>query len=160
MISLIAAMAKNRVIGLNGGMPWHMPADLEHFKTKTLEKPIIMGRKTFETLGKALPRRRNIIITRNADYHADGCDVFTSLPEAIAACADVDEIMVVGGAQIYSQALSIVDRMYLTYIDIEVAGDTFFPEWDAALWQESTRDAHQADERHLHNFDFVQLDRK
>jgi dihydrofolate reductase len=158
MISLMVAYAQNRVIGFEGDMPWHMPADLLHFKKMTLNKPIIMGRKTFETLPGPLPKRRNIIVTRNENYKACGADVFLSLDSAIGSCSD-DEVIIVGGAQIYKHALAVVDRMYITEIDAPVTGDTFFPKWDKSLWHETARESHKADERHAYDYDFVQWDR-
>ena len=134
MISLIAAMARNRVIGSEGALPWHLPEDLRHFRALTLGKPVIMGRKTCESLGRALPERHNLVITRQPDYPAPvGFSVCASLGEAIRACGDTAEIMVIGGAEVYAQALGMADRIYLTVIDQDFAGDAVFPllgeEW-------------------------------
>ncbi|MDF1759381.1 MAG: type 3 dihydrofolate reductase [Coxiellaceae bacterium] len=159
MLALIAAMAQQRVIGLNGDMPWHMPEDLKHFKNMTAGKTVIMGRKTFDSIGKPLPKRRNIVISRQADLTIDGCDVFNDLPQAIASC-DIDEvIMVVGGSTLYEQALPIADRMYLTFIDAAVEGDTFFPAWDSDQWQMASREEYPADKQNPYDYQFVTLER-
>lgn len=134
MISLIVAHDKNRVIGFENKMPWHLPGDLKYFKETTMGKPMIMGRKTFESIGKPLPGRRNIVITRNKNYHAEGIEVVTSLDEAIELAGNVEEIMIIGGEQIFKLTLDKADRLYITYIDYEFKGDTYFPsygqEWD------------------------------
>jgi dihydrofolate reductase len=145
MISLIAAMARNRVIGRDGDLPWRLPEDLRHFRALTIGKPVIMGRKTCESLGRALPQRRNLVVTRQKDYKAaEGFTVCTSLEEALAACADAPEIMVIGGAEIYAQALARADRIYLTVIDHDFEGDAVFPvlgdEWQE-VEREERRDA-------------------
>ncbi|MDF1795687.1 MAG: type 3 dihydrofolate reductase [Coxiellaceae bacterium] len=160
MLALIAAMAQQRVIGLNGDMPWHMPEDLKHFKRMTKGKAIIMGRKTFDSIGsKPLPNRRNIVITRQQDLMLDGCDVFNNLQDAIASCDDKDETMIVGGSTLYEQALPIADRLYLTFIDAEVEGDTFFPAWDSDQWVMADRQEHQADADNPYDYQFVTLAR-
>lgn len=134
MISHIAAVSRNRVIGNNGSLPWHLPEDLKFFKAKTLNKCIIMGRKTYESLGKPLPKRHNVIVTRNKDFKAPGCEVFTDIQEALRHCESLkdtygDEIMIVGGAEIYKQTLPYTDRLYLTLIEKDIPGDAFYPEW-------------------------------
>lgn len=130
MISLIVAHDKNYVIGYENGMPWHLPGDLQYFKEMTMGKPIIMGRKTFESIGRPLPGRRNIVITRNDQYTAEGIETVSSLDAALALVKDVPEIMVIGGAQIFEQALSMADKLYITLIDHEFKGDTYFPRYD------------------------------
>ncbi|BFM49476.1 type 3 dihydrofolate reductase [Marinomonas sp. THO17] len=136
MLSLIVAMSTNRTIGINNALPWHLPNDLKYFKQATMGKPIVMGRKTFESIGKPLPGRRNIVITRDDKYQAEGIDVVSSLEQAIALGEDIclvngqEEVMVIGGAQIYELALPKADRLYITHVDAEVAGDAFFPEVD------------------------------
>lgn len=142
MLSLIAAMASNRVIGRDNTLPWHLPEDLKHFKATTLGKPVIMGRKTWESLGRPLPGRRNLVISRNADYPAAGAEVFTSLSAALAACGDTPECFVIGGAELYRQALPLAQRLYLTEIDCTVAGDAHFPELPVGDWHESSRATH------------------
>ncbi|MGO3345352.1 MAG: type 3 dihydrofolate reductase [Marinomonas sp.] len=137
MLSLIVAMSKNHVIGINNSLPWHLPNDLKYFKQATMGKPIVMGRKTFESIGKPLPGRRNIVITRDKEYKAEGVDVVHSLEAAISLGEDVclingyEEVMVIGGAQIYQLALEKADRLYITHVDAEIAGDAYFPdvEW-------------------------------
>jgi dihydrofolate reductase len=159
MISLIVAMAEGRVIGMNNAMPWHLPADLKHFKAITSGKPVIMGRKTFESIGKALPNRHNIVISRNSSYDAPGCDVVGSLAEAINLVEHAQEICIIGGAQIFTEALPLADRLYLTFIDLTVEGDTFFPDWQAEQWTESAREQHSPDSQNAHGLTFITLDR-
>ena len=130
MISLIVAHDKNRVIGLNNELPWHLPGDLKYFKEMTMHKPIIMGRKTFESIGKPLPGRRNIVVTRNPGYRANDIETATSLEEAIRIAGDVEEIMIIGGEQIFKESMAIADRLYITEIDHEFQGDTYFPEYN------------------------------
>lgn len=129
MLTLIVAMSRNHVIGRAGQLPWHLPEDLQHFKATTMGHPIIMGRKTYESIGRPLPGRRNIVVTRNADYQAEGITIVHSLDEAIEHCVDQDAF-VIGGAQLYAQALPRANRIYLTLIDSEIAGDTYFPKID------------------------------
>ncbi len=154
-IALIAAMANHRVIGMHNQMPWHLPADLKHFKAITLGKPIIMGRKTFESLGRALPGRDNLVVSRQTDYDAPGATVYANLENALSDVKHVPEIMVIGGAQLFEQALPLADRLYLTFIDLEVEGDTFFPEWDSAQWREVSREAHAADAHNPYAYTFI-----
>ncbi len=158
-ISIIAAMAKNRIIGRDRGLPWRLPADLQHFKALTVGKPIIMGRKTWESLPGLLPERPHIVISSNPDYRASGCSVVHSLDAALVAAGDVAEIMVVGGAQIYAQALPLAQRIYLTLVHTEVEGDTMFPEFDLDGWQELEREWHPADEKNLCPYTFLTLQR-
>lgn len=134
MISLIVAHDENRVIGYENGMPWHLPGELQYFKEMTMGKPIIMGRKTFESIGRPLPGRRNIVITRNGDYQAEGIEIVGSLQEAMTLVKDVPEIMIIGGAQIFEQAMSIADKLYITLINHTFNGDTYFPTYED--WQE------------------------
>jgi dihydrofolate reductase len=141
-LSLIAAMARNRVIGRDNTLPWHLPEDLRHFKATTLGKPVIMGRKTWESLGRPLPGRRNIVVSRNANYMPTGGERADSLENAIAVCSGVEEAFVIGGAELYRQALPLAGRIYLTEIALEVEGDASFPEISAAEWEERSREAH------------------
>ncbi|MEK4425303.1 type 3 dihydrofolate reductase [Solibacillus sp. FSL K6-1523] len=131
MISLIVAHDKNYVIGYENAMPWHLPGDLKYFKDMTMGKPIIMGRKTFESIGRPLPGRRNIVISRNAQYAAEGIEVVGSLDAALALVKDVEEIMIIGGAQIFEQSMEIADKLYITEIHHEFNGDTYFPKYEA-----------------------------
>lgn len=133
MISHIAAVSKNRVIGNKGELPWSLPEDLKYFKAKTLNRPIIMGRKTYESLGRPLPKRLNVVISRDPNYKAEGCHTFTNVESAIAFCKTQaewgSEIFIVGGGEIYKQTLPIADRLYLTLIDKEFSGDAGYPDW-------------------------------
>jgi len=140
-LALIAAVAANGVIGSDNALPWRLPEDLKRFKALTLGHPVIMGRKTFESIGRPLPGRRNLVITRNAGYRADGCEVLDSLEAALAACAgSTDEVFVIGGAQIYAEALPLAQRLYLTEIRRDYPGDARFPEWSRAQWKEVARE--------------------
>ena len=132
-LTLVAAMARNGGIGWQGGMPWHLPAELRHFKKTTLGKPVVMGRKTFESIGRALPGRQNIVVSRNPGFQAEGCDVACSLVEAIEL-AEGMELMVIGGGELYRQALPLASRLVLTTIDAEPECDTWFPAWDPTEW--------------------------
>lgn len=155
---LIAAMTRGRVIGFKNKMPWHLPADLKHFKAVTMGKPMVMGRKTFESLGRALPGRQNIVISSNSNYEAVGALVYTTLVDAIDA-AEGDEVMVIGGGQLFQQALPWANTMHLTYIDLDVAGDVYFPEWSTLEWHEVSRETHEPDEKNAYRYTFVTLDR-
>lgn len=158
-ITLVAAMAQGRVIGKDNQMPWHMPADLRHFKALTLHKPVIMGRHTFESLGKPLPQRRNIVLTRDQQAHLVGCEIARDLPTALAMTADAEDIIIMGGAQLYSAALPVATHMHLTFIDAAIAGDTYFPEWNPAEWHEVDRQAHPADDKNPYPYTFVSFQR-
>ena len=155
IISLIAAMANNRVIGKDNEMPWHLPADLAHFKAITLGKPIIMGRKTYESIGRPLPGRKNIVISRNNSYTLEGCETVSSLEKAMELVSDVEELMIIGGGYLYSQTLSQADRLYLTFIDLDVDGDTQFPEFEHLELTEVKREKHLKDEKNPHDYQFV-----
>lgn len=135
-IAMIAAMAANRVIGLDNKMPWHLPADLKHFKAVTLGKPVVMGRKTYESIGRPLPGRRNIIVSRQAAPANSPVEWVNSIEQALALVADMPEVMIVGGAEIYQQCLPLATRLYLTEIELDVAGDACFPDYQSvASWQ-------------------------
>jgi dihydrofolate reductase len=138
-ISLIVAMASNRVIGINGQMPWHLSADLKKFKQITLGSSVLMGRKTYESIGRPLPGRRNIVISRNPVYKITGCEVFSDISAAIASCNEAEELFVIGGAAFYEAMLSKADFIYLTEIHKLFEGDTYFPEINAQEWQEMER---------------------
>ncbi len=155
-ITIIAAMARNRAIGLAGGMPWHLPGDLRHFKEITMGKPIVMGRKTWESIRRALPGRQNIVVTRNREYCAEGCLVVQSLPLAIER-AEGDEILVIGGGQLYRQALPSADRMVLTLVDCATAADTWFPEWNESEWTEINRRSQTIDENNELAYEIVEM---
>ena len=159
MISLIAALAADRVIGMEGAMPWNLPADLAWFKRNTLNKPVIMGRLTFESIGRPLPGRLNIVVSRQPGA-TEGVTWVASLDEAIKAAGDVPEIMVIGGGRIYEQMLKRADRLYLTHIDAEVEGDTQFPDYEPDEWQSTFSEFHDADEQNSHSYCFEILDRR
>lgn len=158
IISLILARADNGVIGKNGGLPWRLPADLQHFKRLTVGKPIIMGRKTFDSLGRPLPGRHNIVVTRQVGWQSAGVTRVPNIAEAIAAAGlelkvRAAEIMIIGGADIYSQCLLFADRVYLTEVHIEADGDTLFPAFDSGVWGEISReDQDAADDKPAYSF--------
>jgi dihydrofolate reductase len=143
-INVIAAMARNRIIGINNTLPWRLPADLQHFKTLTMGHHIVMGRKTYESIGKPLPGRTTVIVTRDANYRVEGCLTATSLAAAIAACGEDPDVFFVGGAELYAQILPLADRLYLTEIQAEFDGDAHFPEFDRSAWQEISRQVNQS----------------
>jgi dihydrofolate reductase len=158
-IVLIAALAKNRVIGIDNRLPWHLPDDLQHFKRLTMGHSIVMGRKTWESLPGVLPDRRHIVITRDAGYQAEKADIVHSIDEAMALVPGQESIFIVGGANLYEQMLKRADRMELTLVDAEPKGDALFPQWDDLQWQEVSREHHGADDRHRFAFDFVSFNR-
>ncbi len=153
-------MASNRAIGLNNAMPWHLSADLKKFKRITMGSAIIMGRKTFESIGRPLPGRDNIIISRNKKYQQDGCQVFQDIDQAIDSCRHLDEIFVIGGASLYKSVLPYADFLYLTEIHEELKGDTFFPEINNALWHELSRETIEDDSSVNFAYSFVKLAKK
>ncbi len=159
-VSLIVAASTNGVIGSEGDLPWHLPDDLRNFKRLTTGKPIIMGRKTFESIGRALPERRNIVITRNPDYVATGCNVVASPEAAMELSSDVDEVMVIGGGQVYAGFLPLADRVYLTRVHADVTGDTLFPALDDDEWQLVASEAHASDAEHRYGFEFLVYERQ
>ncbi|MFU2314719.1 type 3 dihydrofolate reductase [Rahnella sp. PCH160] len=159
IISLIAALATDRVIGMENAMPWHLPGDLAWFKRNTLNKPVIMGRKTFESIGRPLPGRLNIVISSKPGEH-DGVTWVTSLDAALAAAGDVEEVMVMGGGRVYEQLLPKANRLYLTHIDAEVEGDTHFPDYEPDDWESTFSEFHDADEQNSHGYCFEILDRR
>lgn len=158
MLSLIVAASENNVIGRENDLPWSLPDDLQYFKETTKGCPIIMGRKNFESIGRVLPGRQNIVITRQPEYAVEGCDVVGSLEEAIEVAGDAEEVFVIGGGEIYKQALPMVDRVYLTRVHADIEGDVYFPELGSE-WQETSAEHHDADEKHEHAFTFYVYDR-
>ena len=158
-ISLIVAMAENRVIGRDNQLPWRIPADLKHFKALTMGKPIIMGRKTYESIGRPLPGRDNIVITGDPSYRAEGCQVVHTLEEALRSAGGAEEAMIIGGATLYRQTLKDADRLYLTLVKAQPEGDTWFPKIEPQEWREIRREVHRADESNEYDYDFVVLDR-
>ena len=159
-VSLVVAAAKNNVIGRDGELPWHLPDDLRHFKRLTTGKPIIMGRRTFESIGRPLPDRHNIVMTRDPDYTAGDCDVVTSASDALKLAGDDSEVMVIGGGQVYRDFLPRADRIYLTRVQAEIDGDTHFPEIDSNDWQMVSSEHHEADERHAYAFEMMVFERR
>jgi len=159
LISLIAAMDENRLIGAQNHLPWKLPADMAWFRKQTMGKPIVMGRTTFTSIGKALPGRRNIVLSRKPELHIDGCTVIHDLSELAQAAGDADEIMVIGGAQVYKLALPLADRLYITQIQASFTGDTYFPEFDSNAWQQTHREDCQADESNRWPYTFRILER-
>lgn len=158
IVSLVVAAAENDVIGRNNALPWHLPADLKYFKTITMAKPIVMGRKTWESIGRPLPGRHNVVITRQP-LAIPGCTVVHSLEEALQATADAAEVMVIGGAVIFASALPMARRVYLTRVHAMVDGDTFLPALDPAQWREVSRQDCSADEKNAYAYSFLVLER-
>lgn len=158
-LSIIVAMAKNRVIGANGKIPWYLPDELRLFKRLTMGHHIIMGRRTFESIGRLLPGRTTVIITRQAGYAVAGAKVADSLEHAIGACTGDDEIFVIGGAEIYRSALPLAGRIYLTLVDAEPAGDAYMPEFDQSVWRELSSELFAADDTHAFTYRYSVLER-
>ena len=159
MISLIVAASTNNVIGAKGDLPWRLSSDLKRFKALTMGKPIVMGRLTYESIGRPLPGRQNIVITRNPDFVAEGCDVVASIDAALDIAADADEVMVIGGSQMYAEFLPRADRIYLTRVQAEVDGDTFLPDLDADQWRQVFTEELEADEVNDYSIEFSVLER-
>ncbi|MHB1667537.1 MAG: dihydrofolate reductase [Thiomonas sp.] len=158
-VAIIAAVAHNQVIGRGHALIWHLPADLAHFKRVTLGHPILMGRKTWESIGRPLPGRRNVVISRDADFIAPGAETSTSLSDAMSICAEAPEVFIVGGAKIYAQAIPLAQQLWLTEIHAEPQGDVYFPAWNRDAFVEVSRDPHPA-QGNLPAFDFVLYERK
>ncbi|AZN41948.1 type 3 dihydrofolate reductase [Paenibacillus albus] len=166
-ITMIAAMARGRVIGVNNGMPWHLPAEMAHFRRSTLGRTVIMGRKTFESFGaRPLPKRRNVILTRSQDFAPEGCEVVHSVEEAIAKYgadsvhSDSDELMIIGGTEIYKQFLPHADKLLLTEVHADVDGDAHFPDFAPSEWFAQSREPHAKDENNAYDFEIVTYVRK
>lgn len=159
-ISLIVAMAKNRTIGINNTLPWRCSEDLKHFKSLTMGHHMIMGRKTFDSIGKPLPGRTTVVVTRNSDLEIEGCLIAHSLKEAITICAGDAEIFIVGGAELYRQAIKLVDTLYITEIQQDVEGDAHFPELDKNDWLETARDVRSQETPQPLDYHFVTYRRK
>jgi dihydrofolate reductase len=154
-INLIVAIDEKNGIGKNNLLPWHLPADLKHFKSITTGHPIIMGRKTFDSIGKALPNRRNIVISRQSKLEIPGAEVCSSLSDAVKLCADEKDVFVIGGAQIFEQAISIADILYLTIIHEDFNADVFFPEIRLSEWIEEEKYMYEPDEKNLYSYSFI-----
>ena len=158
-VSIIAALADNGVIGRDGALPWYLPDDLRRFKALTMGHPILMGRRTFESIGKPLPGRRNLVLTRGTRVYPDGIEPVASLATALARCADAAQLCVIGGAEVYAQAIALATRLELTRVHVDARGDVRFPEFDAAQWREVERIEHPADARHEWPMTFLTLER-
>ena len=157
-VTIVVAIAENYAIGKSNQLLWHMPADLKHFKQITSGHTVVMGRKTYDSVGKPLPNRRNIIISRQ-EVTIPGCEVVTSVEDALELCANEDEVFIVGGAEIYKLAINKTDRIYLTIIHHSFDADSFFPEIDYMEWKEVSREDHPADEKHKYAYSFITLER-
>lgn len=160
IISIIAAMDRNHLIGNNNQLPWHLPADFAHFRAVTLGKPVIMGRKTYESIGKPLPGRRNIVLSHTPQRCYEGVDCVGSFDEALALAADAEEVMVIGGSSIYEMLLPRVNRLYLTFVDAVFDGDAWFPEINQDEWREIESSTHAADDKNAYNCRFVTYEKK
>ena len=159
-LELVVAAARNGVIGRDNGLPWRLPADLAHFKRVTLGHPILMGRRTWDSIGRPLPGRQNIVLTRDPAFRASGATVVHSLAEAQLAAAGAERLMVIGGADLFQACLGEADVLHLTEVDADLEGDVRFPPWRREDWQELWREAHPADERHAYAYSFVTLRRR
>ena len=160
LVSLIVAMARNGVIGRDNALPWHLSEDLRRFKAATLGKPILMGRKTFESIGHALPGRTNLVLTRDRAWSAPGAVVVHSVEAALAAAADAAELVVIGGAEIYRLVMPFARRIYLTHVQADVPGDTYFPDFDPTQWVDVACDERAADEKNAYPVTFLTLERR
>jgi dihydrofolate reductase len=158
-LALVVAMDEQGTIGREGGLPWRLSADLRHVKAVTMGKPIIMGRRTHESIGRPLPGRENIIISRQQGYHSPGCRVFSSFDTALQALQGHPEVVIMGGVELYRQALDIADSIYLTEVHARVQGDTYFPDFDRDMWREVSREDFRADEKNEFDYSFVVLKR-
>lgn len=159
-ISLIAAMANNRVIGIENRLPWRLPADMKHFRALTMGKPVLMGRKTFESIGKPLPGRTNIVVSLDPNFHPEGVLVTRSIDDALLVGQNAKEIMVIGGASFYAQLLPRAHYLYITEIHHDFSGDAFFPEWDPVEWREIQRQDHTASGDNIYPYSFITLVRR
>ena len=159
-LSLIVAMDDNRLIGSNNNLPWRLPADLVFFKRTTMGKPIIMGRKTFVSIGKPLPGRRNIVITRDTAFSADGCEIANGIQAALSLCSKVEEVMLIGGASLYRQTIDLATQLYITRIHHSFEGDTWFPEFDLNGWKQENREDHEADPNNPYAYSFLKFVRE
>ncbi len=165
-LALIAAVAENGIVGRDNRLPWHLPEDLKYFKRTTVGKPVVMGRKTWDSIGRPLPGRTNIVISRQSNLRLEGVSVVADLPaalrlaEGIAGREGSDELMVIGGSEIHALALPMAQRLYLTEVHAQVAGDAFFPAWNRHEWEESSRRRHSADDTNPYDYSFVIYNRK
>ena len=160
MLSLVVAASRNNVIGKDNALPWSLPADLKHFREITTGHAVVMGRKTFESIGRPLPNRRNIVITRQADYAPEGVEIVRSFTAALHAVPSDEEVFVIGGGEIFKIALPLADRVYLTRVEADVAGDVFFPELDPKEWREASHTEGVVDEKNPYPHTFILLEKK
>ena len=158
-LSAIVAVSNNMAIGVDNDLPWHMPADLGHFKQSTMGCPVIMGRKTYDSIGRPLPGRKNVVLTRSENLSLDGCIIVNNLEEALLQVKDASEVFIIGGQQLYQQALPIAKRLYLTHINAQFEGDTFFPDYSHIEWKQVSLDGHAADEKNNWSYQFEVLER-
>ena len=158
-LSIICGMDENRLIGINNALPWHLPADMVHFKQTTMHKPILMGRKTYESIGRPLPGRRNIIISRDKNYQVEGCDTVHSIQAAIDLVHDQAEVMLIGGSSLYEQTIPMAKTLYITEIHHQFSGDAWFPEINSDDWVESSREEHDIDVSNKYAYAFVNYTR-
>ncbi|MDB4927060.1 dihydrofolate reductase [Mucilaginibacter sp.] len=158
IVSIVVAISENHAIGKDNKLLWHLPKDLKHFKEITTGGTVIMGRKTYDSVGRPLPNRRNIVITRQP-ITIEGCEVVNSIDAALALCADEAEVFIVGGAEIYKQAMHLTDKIYLTIVHADFEADTYFPEIKADIWKETERQDHEPDEKNTLPYSFVTLER-
>jgi len=158
-ISIIAAMAENRAIGLNNKLIWHLPADLKRFKTLTTGKSIIMGRKTWDSIGRPLPNRQNIVITRNPNFNAEGAIIAANLEQALESCVHETEVFIIGGGEIYGQAFEVANTLYLTLVHAEFVADTHFPEFDLTTWKLTEEIQHMPDEKNTYRCTFLRYEK-
>jgi len=158
-LSIVVAMAENGVIGIGNRLPWHLPAELKQFRALTMGHPIVMGRKTFDSIGRPLPGRQNIVITRNTGYAKEGVEVVHSIDEALRRCSADDEVFVIGGANIYRETITLANRIYLTKVNAVIEGDAFFPSINLDEWQEAKRSSRDADAENIYSFDVIVYDR-
>lgn len=159
IVTMVVAIAENHAIGKNNQLLWHLPKDLKHFKQITNGHTIIMGRKTFDSMGKPLPNRRNIVITRNQELELAGAEVVGSVEEALALCAPSEEVFIIGGGEIYKMAMPFTEKIYLTVVHHPFDGDAYFPEIDSGVWTETASEHHEADDKHQYSFTFSTLER-
>lgn len=152
--AFVVAMDEQGLIGRNNDLPWRLSADLQYFRRITMGKPILMGRKTHESIGRALPGRQNIVVSSLVDYQAEGCDVVNSIDAALKLAANADEVMVIGGSSLFEQMFDTVDKLYLTRVHAELEGDTWFPQWDQTQWQLISQESHPADEKNDYAYSF------
>ena len=158
--TLVVAMSRNRVIGRDNHLPWRLPDEIAYFKKVTMGHPIVMGRRTYESIGRPLPGRLNIVVTHDRAYSAPGCTVVGSLEEAWRAAGDAQEVCVIGGTSLFQESLPVADRIHLTEVEADVPGDTHFPDFDRSQWRETEIERHRADDRHAYPFRILRLDRK